>query len=83
MTADDVALVKAHANKINCPCCNEIACGNFKVDAVWNQVVAGTMKWFHLTCCDKKYSVCIFVGLDGAAEVKLTEDGHTPARNPN
>ena len=83
VTPEDVAIVKGVANQINCNCCNEIACGNFTVDKLWNQIVAGTMKWYHLTCCNSKYSVCVFVPLNGAPEVKITEEGHTPARNPN
>ena len=83
VTPEDVQIVKNVANQINCPHSNEISQGNFTVDKLWNQVVAGIMKWFHITVAGKQYSVCVYVGFEVPAEVKITEEGHTPARNPN
>lgn len=57
----------------------------YTVECVHNQVVAGTMKFFHLNASNgEKVSVCVFVPLgNDAPELKLWEHGHTQARNPN
>lgn len=85
VSADDQELVNSLGATLHAS--GAEAGATFTVNAVWNQVVAGTIKFYHLTSSTGgAFSTAIFIPLPHTgepAQVLLFEAGHTEARNPN
>ncbi len=84
--ADAVKLVEVtHKDAISAKAGNNAS--SWKVEKVYSQVVAGTNWWYHVVDNNgNKWSACIYEPLPhtgNAAEVKLVENGHNDAKNPN